>query len=372
MMMKMLDPEGIFIGLHVEGTPGYCAPESHTKKHYTAKTDVWQAGCCLYSMLSGLAAFATDRPDLVIEAKYCPMVGLGWDTISDNAKDLVKKILVKDPKVRLSTTEILNHPWLQEGGAPELELDAGYAKRIRKLALVHKMRTLFTDAEIKESSKLRRQSLVRVLPFLENEESKCPKNPEVNKPDDIALQMNENDDRLFYQKLKLLKSGVLYAVSPFGVNEETAQKKARRTNSFGYDKNDHEEEDKISVLRRTSDSSMVMKNHSSWKDFDLAHITYPNFVAILHKVDLGQLANRQVFDIFDSDKAGIINNNFSILSKLSLLLLLILMNKYFIGFIDMKEFLFAILAFHPHSMKIIYILFFILIFNISSLFLFFI
>ena len=311
--MKMLAPEGTFIGFHVEGTPGYCAPESHTRKHYNAKTDVWQAGCCLYSMLSGLAAFAVDRPELVIEAKYSPMVGLGWDTISDSAKDLVKKILVKDPAERLSTTEILNHPWLQEGGAPELELDAGYSKRIRKLALVHRMRTLFTDGDIQESSKIRRQNLVRVLPFLENEESKsppkCSTNSDVKKVEDITLQMAGTDDRLFFQKLKLLKSGVLYAASPFGTDEDPSQlrKKVRRTSSFGYGDVDNEVEDRISVLRRTSDSSMVMKNHSSWKDIDLAHITFPNFVSILHKVDLGQLANRQVFDIFDSDKAGLIS-----------------------------------------------------------------
>lgn len=305
MMMKILEPDGIFIGLHVEGTPGYCAPESHTKKQYSAKTDIWQAGCCLYSMLSGLAAFASDRPDLVIEGKYAPMHGLAWNSISDNAKDLVKKILVKDPKARLSTSEILQHPWLQEGGAPEQELDAGYSKRIRKLALVHKMRTLFSDVGIQESSKLRRQSLVAVLPFLDHEETKSSSN-ETRLGEHVCLQ-HHNDDRMFYQKLKLLKSGVLYAVSPFAVNEDTKHRsrRTRRTNSFGAD--DVEDDgDRISVLRRTSDSSMFMKNHSSWKDFDLAHITYPDFVSILHKVDLGQLANRQVFEIFDNDHSGMV------------------------------------------------------------------
>jgi serine/threonine protein kinase len=306
MMMRILEPAGIFVGLHVEGTPGYCAPESHTKKHYTSKTDVWQAGCCLYSMLSGLAAFAADTPELVVEGKYAPMTGLAWDSISENAKDLVRKILTKDPKVRLSTAEILEHPWLQEGGAPEQELDAGYSKRIRKLALVHKMRTLFTDKDIQESSKMRRQSLVAALPFLNNEETKAAEAPGP-KRDGGLLPQCANDDRLFFQKLKLLKSGVLYAVSPFAVNEDTKHKsrRTRRANSFGAD--DVEEDDRISVNRRTSDSSMFMKNHSSWKDFDLANITYPNFVSILHKVDLGQLANRQVFDIFDIEKSGTIS-----------------------------------------------------------------
>lgn len=338
--MKILEPDGIFIGLHVEGTPGYCAPESHTKKHYSAKTDVWQAGCCLYSMLSGLAAFASDRPDLVIEGKYAPMRGLAWNSISDNAKDLVQKILVKDPKTRLSTSEILQHPWLQEGGAPEQELDAGYSKRIRKLALVHKMRTLFSDVEIQESSKLRRQSLVAVLPFLDREESKSPPSEDTRGCEHLGSHHN-NDDRMFYQKLKLLKSGVLYAVSPFAVNEDTKyrSRRTRRTNSFGAD--DNEEEEHISVLRRTSDSSMFMKNHSSWKDFDLAHITYPDFVSILHKVDLGQLANRQVFEIFDNDHSG--NLQFTRTS-----------HSTSIGFVNMKEFLFTILAFHPQRNIIFY------------------
>jgi serine/threonine protein kinase len=301
MMMKILEPTGIFVGLHVEGTPGYCAPESLTKKQYTAKSDVWQAGCCLYSLLSGLAAFATDRPDLVIEAKYAPMAGLAWNSISDNAKDLVQKILVKDPNVRLSTFEILEHPWLQEGGAPEQELDAGYTKRIRKLALVHKMRTLFSDVGIQESSKLRRQSLVAALPFLDET---MPLDEGSRSPEGIASF--GNNDRMFFQKLKLLKSGVLYAVSPFAVNEDTKHRsrRTRRTNSFHADDHEEEDADRISVLRRTSDSSMFMKNHSSWKDFDLAHITYPDYVSILHKVDLGQLANRQVFDIFDNNHSG--------------------------------------------------------------------
>lgn len=35
-----------------------------------------------------------------------------WDTLSDNAKDLVKKMLVVDPLKRITITEIQQHPWL--------------------------------------------------------------------------------------------------------------------------------------------------------------------------------------------------------------------------------------------------------------------
>ena len=35
-----------------------------------------------------------------------------WDNISQEAKDLVSKLLVLDPKERLSSEQALQHPWL--------------------------------------------------------------------------------------------------------------------------------------------------------------------------------------------------------------------------------------------------------------------
>ena len=37
-----------------------------------------------------------------------------WDIISEDAKDLIKKLLVADPKKRLSAEEILKHPWVTQ------------------------------------------------------------------------------------------------------------------------------------------------------------------------------------------------------------------------------------------------------------------
>ncbi|BBN70532.1 calcium-dependent protein kinase 19, partial [Prunus dulcis] len=36
-----------------------------------------------------------------------------WPRVSDNAKDLVKKMLDPDPKRRLTAQEVLDHPWIQ-------------------------------------------------------------------------------------------------------------------------------------------------------------------------------------------------------------------------------------------------------------------
>jgi calcium-dependent protein kinase len=50
-------PLGVVRETHLVGSPGYFAPEtlqaSSGRREYSTKTDVWQAGCALYIMLSG-------------------------------------------------------------------------------------------------------------------------------------------------------------------------------------------------------------------------------------------------------------------------------------------------------------------------------
>jgi serine/threonine protein kinase len=44
--------------------------------------------------------------------------------MSDDAKDLVRKLLVFDPSERLTVPEILNHPWVKEPGDTSSDDDA--------------------------------------------------------------------------------------------------------------------------------------------------------------------------------------------------------------------------------------------------------
>ena len=412
MMMKVSSPNGIFISLKVEGTAGYCAPESYLKRQYSCQSDVWQAGCCLYSMLSGFAAFPQDDIQKITSGQYSPMVGIGWDTISESAKDLLRHILVRDPQKRYTTSDILAHEWLQ-GQAPEIELDSGYRKRISKLALRIKMKMLFLDENIQSISKARKELLIKTLPFLDNNNQKkiyeCKHNsssqssgslPGLNSqsinlniieskrisstslsppqsPSSTSIKQSKlsnssttsssnnnnnnnnsesndptNDPNL-KQKIKYLKTGLLYSISPFAI-PENSKIKVRKTASYtigtssnknlthsnhsdnnngnnnggnssnnnNNNNNNNSEPNSMNILRRISDSSIYQNYNSSWRNINLSKINFTNFMIILEKVDLPQLATQAVFNIFDKEGTGVI---------------------------DMKEFLLTIMTLHSQS-----------------------
>jgi len=88
------------------GTPGYMSPEMVNKKGYGKPTDVYSLGVILYILLCGFPPF--DDDDMFVYEFPSPE----WDTISNEAKDMVNKLLELDPKKRLSAEEILHHPWL--------------------------------------------------------------------------------------------------------------------------------------------------------------------------------------------------------------------------------------------------------------------
>lgn len=114
------------------GTAGYTAPEvihcgverkrrfkSSTSKSnfYSKAVDIWSLGCFLYTVLCGFPPFYDDNHDVlthkIITADYV-FLEPWWDEVSEDAKDLISKMLVVDPEVRITLDEIYEHPWLAD------------------------------------------------------------------------------------------------------------------------------------------------------------------------------------------------------------------------------------------------------------------
>ena len=109
---KIIDPNQIMFDQC--GTPAYIAPEILRDKGYRGfGIDVWSAGVVLYAMLYGTVPFRAqnmgDLQEMVIKARYSMKA-----SISEQARDLLKKILEPDPRKRLKIPEILAHEWFDD------------------------------------------------------------------------------------------------------------------------------------------------------------------------------------------------------------------------------------------------------------------
>jgi calcium-dependent protein kinase len=134
------------------GTRAYIAPETIKDKlnrHYSAKTDIWSAGCILYTLLSGTTPFLDS--DKLIDRKiakgqYAPMNTTIWAQISEPAKDLVQKMLAVDPAQRYSALQVLGHPWIAEHNthAPVVDLGQEYVRRMTSLSGKRKFKKVVT------------------------------------------------------------------------------------------------------------------------------------------------------------------------------------------------------------------------------------
>uniref|UniRef100_A0A7I4DEV0 non-specific serine/threonine protein kinase n=1 Tax=Physcomitrium patens TaxID=3218 RepID=A0A7I4DEV0_PHYPA len=66
-----------------------------------------------------------------------------WPKISNGAKDLVRKMLNPNVKIRLTAQQVLNHPWMKEDGdAPDVPLDNAVLTRLKNFSAANKMKKL--------------------------------------------------------------------------------------------------------------------------------------------------------------------------------------------------------------------------------------
>ncbi|KAH7098511.1 hypothetical protein BKA62DRAFT_832486 [Auriculariales sp. MPI-PUGE-AT-0066] len=100
------------------GTTGYAAPEMLQGRRYTGQeVDVWSLGIIFYALLTGSLPFDDDDEDVmrdkIIKGEY---EDVEW--LTDEARDLVRGILVKEPTKRLTIAQILGHKWFTDPSTP--------------------------------------------------------------------------------------------------------------------------------------------------------------------------------------------------------------------------------------------------------------
>ena len=107
------------------GSLCYASPEMVEGKKYSGScVDIWSSGIVLFAMLCGYLPFTDSNEQKllkkIVEGKlYFPYF------LSEQAKDLLNKVLTKDPLKRITINKIKKHPWFNLNN-PKITMSPGF------------------------------------------------------------------------------------------------------------------------------------------------------------------------------------------------------------------------------------------------------
>jgi len=143
------------------GTPFYVAPQV-LDGEYTQSCDLWSCGVLTYILLCGYPPFNGET-----EQELIPRIKAGdydfpdeeWANVSEDAKDLVRKLICMDPVARLTAAQTMGHTWIKHKApkAADRPLQASTLKNMKafkgqnnlKKAALHVIAQRLKEDEIK-------------------------------------------------------------------------------------------------------------------------------------------------------------------------------------------------------------------------------
>ncbi|XP_029470156.1 death-associated protein kinase 3 [Rhinatrema bivittatum] len=101
---------------NIFGTPEFVAPEIVNYEPLGLEADMWSIGVITYILLSGASPFLGETK----QETLTNISGVNYDfdeeyfsNTSELAKDFIRRLLVKDPKKRMTIDQSLEHPWIK-------------------------------------------------------------------------------------------------------------------------------------------------------------------------------------------------------------------------------------------------------------------
>lgn len=160
--------------IEIVGTSHYMAPEMMLNGKYSPAVDIWALGILLYVCLTGLMLLPKDderkkrllQKKGFIERKLQTCTQLQKRCVSEQAIDLLTRMLKQDPIQRISASEALSHPFILRYchdylGPPmetKLDIDANIVGKMRLFA---------------KSPRLKKVSLLYMAHLADHEQDLC-------------------------------------------------------------------------------------------------------------------------------------------------------------------------------------------------------
>ncbi|KAG1144768.1 hypothetical protein G6F37_002754 [Rhizopus arrhizus] len=261
------------------GSPCYAAPElvinDDENIHYVGTAvDIWSCGVILFAMLCGYLPFDDDPnnpqgANIHLLYKYILSTPLELPTsMSEEAKDLLKRMLVPDPSKRCTMDEIRSHPWLEDyhdllyKSIKELESITSDAR----LSISVSQTNNLSESRDQEHGVICTTQSIEDIPSLvvneeDDEEQSHPSTPEEKR--DVFEQ--EKSNSLFQSKFfsAISRHVSVRKTSPTPIRSQSAQPR-QRTMSDTQDR----KQPKLTILPSVSEQTiMTQKKASKGKKF---------------------------------------------------------------------------------------------------------
>ncbi|XP_029105050.1 MAP kinase-activated protein kinase 3-like isoform X2 [Scleropages formosus] len=102
-------------------TPYYVAPEVLGPEKYDKSCDMWSLGVIMYILLCGFPPFYSNTGQAIspgmkhrIRMGQYEFPNPEWSDVSEEAKQLIHQLLKTDPNERMTITQFMNHPWINQ------------------------------------------------------------------------------------------------------------------------------------------------------------------------------------------------------------------------------------------------------------------
>lgn len=291
-----------------EGTPYYMAPEV-IDGLYNEKCDIWSCGVILYILLCGSPPFYGKNDKEIfnkIKTEKIIFTQKIWENVSEQAKDLIKKLLNRDYKIRPTAEESLKDDWFNL-----LEVN-NHNHNDYSTKYNHNYNGYNCNSPIKitphsRHSKHSKHSASTKLLF---EENAYASNNTIN---NIALKEALFNLKNFRAERKLQSASLYFMVRNLLSNEEVKLIREIFTN-FDTDKDGRLTKEEILAGCNKANflnfSKEEIENLMNLVDIDKnGYIEYQEFIAATcsKKKILTEFNLRKSFDIFDRDKDGLIS-----------------------------------------------------------------
>jgi len=119
------------------GSPSYVAPEVLEGTPYGKRVDSWSAGVILYILLSGYQPFGSSKD--IVNGRYA-FPDRDWSTVSNQAIDLIRKLLTVDASQRITLEEVQQHPWITGKDTIKGQLSEYYMENIKAFNAKRKLK----------------------------------------------------------------------------------------------------------------------------------------------------------------------------------------------------------------------------------------